>query len=105
MAPALINEAIPDVGLTAQNPLLDQKQSLGSLTDEQVIASKYTTSGQSGSHELNMPNLEPATNLPASTRLRKMLLNTNKLVVCPGVYDGLSARIALDVGFDAMYMV
>ena len=27
------------------------------------------------------------------------------IVVCPGVYDGFSARIALDVGFDCLYMV
>ena len=27
------------------------------------------------------------------------------MIVCPGVYDGFSARIALSVGCDAMYMV
>lgn len=27
------------------------------------------------------------------------------MIVCPGVYDGFSARIALEVGFDALYMV
>lgn len=40
-----------------------------------------------------------------ATKLRKMLLETNELIVCPGVYDGLSARTALEIGFDAMYMV
>lgn len=40
-----------------------------------------------------------------ATRLRRMLETGTGLVVCPGVYDGLSARIALDVGFDALYMV
>jgi len=34
-----------------------------------------------------------------------MLIDSNQLIVCPGVYDGLSARLALDVGFDALYMV
>lgn len=43
--------------------------------------------------------------VPAATKLRKLLADTDKLIVCPGVYDGLSARIALDVGFDALYMV
>jgi methylisocitrate lyase len=38
-------------------------------------------------------------------RLRKTLESGRGLTVCPGVYDGLSARIALDVGFDALYMV
>lgn len=42
--------------------------------------------------------------VPASTRLQNMLKNTNDLIVCPGVYDGLSARTALEVGFDALYM-
>jgi len=34
-----------------------------------------------------------------------MLTETDDLIVCPGVYDGLSARLALTVGFDALYMV
>ena len=40
-----------------------------------------------------------------ATRLRHRLVSTKDLIVCPGVYDGFSARIALSVGFDAMYMV
>ena len=40
-----------------------------------------------------------------ATRLRNNLESGAGLIVCPGVYDGLSARIALDVGFDALYMV
>jgi hypothetical protein len=43
--------------------------------------------------------------LPASTRLRRMIYHSEKIIVAPGVYDGLSARVALSVGFDAMYMV
>ncbi|PFH59815.1 hypothetical protein XA68_11863 [Ophiocordyceps unilateralis] len=39
-----------------------------------------------------------------ATKLRKMLLETNELIVCPGVYDGLSARTAIELGFDALYM-
>ncbi|KAK6835083.1 Isocitrate lyase/phosphorylmutase [Apiospora arundinis] len=39
-----------------------------------------------------------------ATVLRKMLLDTNELIICPGVYDGLSARTAIEVGFDALYM-
>lgn len=42
--------------------------------------------------------------LPA-TRLRRRLADTSDLIVCPGVYDGFSARIALAIGFDALYMV
>lgn len=40
-----------------------------------------------------------------ATKLKRRLEDTTDLIVCPGVYDGFSARIALAVGFDAMYMV
>ncbi len=40
-----------------------------------------------------------------ATRLRRLLEETRDLIVCPGVYDGFSARIALSVGFQALYMV
>lgn len=41
---------------------------------------------------------------PAAAILREMIETPGKLVICPGVYDGFTARIALDVGFDALYM-
>jgi len=41
----------------------------------------------------------------AATKLRRMIEDPSRMVVCPGVYDGFSARIALEVGFDALYMV
>nr|POE99412.1 2,3-dimethylmalate lyase [Quercus suber] len=56
------------------------------------------------SNILHEPEFQPQTQLRASTKLRQILTSTSKLIVCPGVYDGLSARLALDVGFDAMYM-
>ncbi|OKL57260.1 hypothetical protein UA08_07426 [Talaromyces atroroseus] len=37
-------------------------------------------------------------------RLRELLADESKIIVCPGVYDGLTARIALQGGFDALYM-
>lgn len=40
-----------------------------------------------------------------ATKLRKFLYESDKILACPGVYDGFSARIALQVGFDALYMV
>ncbi|KAI8634625.1 carboxyvinyl-carboxyphosphonate phosphorylmutase [Xylariaceae sp. FL1651] len=40
----------------------------------------------------------------AATRLRQMLADPDKIVVCPGVHDGITARMALHVGFDALYM-
>ena len=47
----------------------------------------------------------PTTHLSPATTLKRRLENTKDLIVCPGVYDGFSARIALSVGFDALYMV
>lgn len=38
-------------------------------------------------------------------KLRHLLENTSELVVCPGVYDGLSARTAIELGFKSLYMV
>lgn len=42
--------------------------------------------------------------IPAATRLRQLLAE-KEIVEAPGVYDGFSARIALQVGFECMYMV
>lgn len=41
----------------------------------------------------------------AVTSLRALLEQTEKIIVCPGVYDGLTARIALRQKFDCLYMV
>lgn len=38
-------------------------------------------------------------------KLRAMLEDKDKIVVCPGVFDGLTARIALNTGFECLYMV
>ena len=43
--------------------------------------------------------------VPAATKLRELLAKEDGIVVCPGVYDGLTARIALATGFDCLYMV
>jgi hypothetical protein len=55
--------------------------------------------------ELPNPGLYAGTMIPASTRLQNMIKNCKRTIVCPGVYDGLSARTALEVGFEALYMV
>ncbi|KAK8042814.1 Isocitrate lyase/phosphorylmutase [Apiospora phragmitis] len=55
---------------------------------------------------LPLNHVMASVNKPSSgaTKLRKMIFDTKELIVCPGVYDGLSARTAIEVGFDAMYM-
>jgi 2-methylisocitrate lyase-like PEP mutase family enzyme len=47
----------------------------------------------------------PSAPFTGATRLRELLKDPKKIVVCPGVFDGLTARIALSKGFDALYMV
>ncbi|KAJ5198167.1 Methylisocitrate lyase [Penicillium cinerascens] len=39
----------------------------------------------------------------AATTLRRKI-ESGEFILAPGVYDGFSARIALEVGFDALYM-
>jgi hypothetical protein len=41
----------------------------------------------------------------AAQRLRELITDKSKIVNCPGVYDGLTARLALREGFDCLYMV
>jgi 2-methylisocitrate lyase-like PEP mutase family enzyme len=41
----------------------------------------------------------------AAQKLRAMLDDPEKLIVCPGVYDGYTARIALAENVDCLYMV
>ncbi|KAH8660472.1 Pyruvate/Phosphoenolpyruvate kinase-like domain-containing protein [Xylariales sp. PMI_506] len=40
----------------------------------------------------------------AAGRLRTLLNRSGQITVCPGVYDGLTARIALRQGFGCLYM-
>jgi 2-methylisocitrate lyase-like PEP mutase family enzyme len=42
--------------------------------------------------------------IPAAQRLRELLADKNKIITCPGVYDGLTARIALNAGHECLYM-
>ena len=75
-------------------PTLNDKQDI--VTDKQdTIVDKLET---------KVSNL-PTQFLTPATVLKNRLQNTKDLIVCPGVYDGFSARIALSVGFDALYMV
>src|SRR4051794_10373669 len=41
----------------------------------------------------------------ACSKLREFLNDYSEMVVCPGVYDGFTARLALNTGFKALYMV
>jgi hypothetical protein len=56
---------------------------------------------------LRLNHSRAAVDAPATgaTKLRRMIFETKEMVVCPGVYDGLSARTALELGFNGLYMV
>jgi 2-methylisocitrate lyase-like PEP mutase family enzyme len=43
--------------------------------------------------------------MTAVEKLRSMLADPDKFIACPGVYDGFTARIALQEGVDCLYMV
>ncbi|EAW11692.1 isocitrate lyase/PEP mutase family protein [Aspergillus clavatus NRRL 1] len=60
-----------------------------------------------GFYEINGESREPIVNLfmiAGAAKLRKAIRDTEELIICPGVYDGLSARIAMELGFKALYM-
>jgi 2-methylisocitrate lyase-like PEP mutase family enzyme len=54
-------------------------------------------------HSINMKPTD-YTPQPAAARLRSLLRDDQGILVCPGVYDGLTARIALAQGFRCLYM-
>ena len=65
------------------------------------------TDGYQDSIQTSQTNVAPKAthSLSPATRLKHKLQHTRDLIVCPGVYDGLSARIAQAVGFETLYMV
>lgn len=52
-----------------------------------------------------MGSLQPHTAPTAAAKLRKLLSDRSRILVAPGAYDGISARVALSLGFEALYMV
>lgn len=63
------------------------------------------TNGTNGTNEELNGTATTSSPISGATKLQQKVRETNNLIVCPGVYDGLSARIALSLGFEAMYMV
>lgn len=83
------------------------------LTDDPVLPSAHNDKQDTAADKQDTLVDQPTTTVPTlptqfltpATVLKHRLQNTKDLIVCPGVYDGFSARIALSVGFDALYMV
>ncbi|KIX06229.1 uncharacterized protein Z518_04204 [Rhinocladiella mackenziei CBS 650.93] len=52
----------------------------------------------------NIGSAKACSPLAGAKRLRELLKDPSNVIVCPGVFDGLTARLALAAGFDALYM-
>jgi methylisocitrate lyase len=86
----------------------DRKHSIQTSIQSKFNMTITITVEKDGYYEVNGARQEPTVSLyviPAASKLRRMLKDTKDLIVCPGVYDGLSARIAMEVGFKGLYMV
>jgi len=93
-------EPAKDEDITVKN--LEQPSIKGA---EHVLVEKNTLQEpEAFPSKILTPSLAPP-KLSGATKLKKMLAETDELIVCPGVYDGVSARVALSCGFSAMYMV
>ncbi len=77
--------------------------SVPEATAPAAIPSTQNLSGPTSAIQIRAPTTYDP-NAPSSTRLRHMIKHNSHILVCPGVYDGLSARIALSVGFSGLYM-
>jgi len=54
-----------------------------------------------------IPKSKMSNFIPHTTTASKFraLLTQDEIIVCPGVYDGFTARLALNTGFKVLYMV
>ncbi|KAF2122764.1 methylisocitrate lyase-like protein [Lophiotrema nucula] len=53
---------------------------------------------------LNGSTTNGSQRLTGVQKLRQLLADKEKVLACPGIYDGFTARIALEEGFDCLYM-
>lgn len=63
------------------------------------------TTNQDAKKQTQTMGLNPNSTMTAVQKLRAMLADPDKFIACPGVYDGFTARIALQEGVDCLYMV
>ncbi|KAF8603135.1 Phosphoenolpyruvate/pyruvate domain-containing protein, partial [Ceratobasidium sp. AG-I] len=68
----------------------------------QPIESSYSASGEYAIPAHLRHTADEPLSWKASTRLRQLLARP-EIVVAPGVCDGISARCALEAGFDVLY--
>ncbi|KAF3064320.1 2,3-dimethylmalate lyase [Daldinia childiae] len=84
----------------------DDPITVPSVEEVTVVASSEDDTVDKVDGPLRLSDIVTSVREPTSgaKKLRKMIFETGELIVCPGVYDGLSARTAMELGFNAMYM-
>ena len=60
--------------------------------------------GSNQFHMIDKTMEHKQTGQTAARKLRSLLAEPGRTISCPGVYDGLTARLALNAGFDCLYM-
>ena len=111
--PPIMADAVSanDNGVTSLDAIpLTNGHSANAVASTDTNGDLPLTNGHSNGHSANAvaptdTNGDFDDHWSPATKLKHRLEDTKDLIVCPGVYDGFSARIALSVGFDAMYMV
>jgi hypothetical protein len=101
-----------DLELDSPSSAVEPVKPLPSVNSPEVAEERESLAVQHPSKTLEPVKTRPYPNwlqlnhiTSGAKKLRKMIFETNQLIVCPGVYDGLSARTAIEVGFNALYMV
>ncbi|POS79633.1 hypothetical protein DHEL01_v201970 [Diaporthe helianthi] len=111
MAPAaieeikLVTEHIP--GDLSETPSPDGPLVVQASKPSSMSTATWLKLNSNGPTQITVEEVKPAFQdepFTGAKKLRHLLENTDELVVCPGVYDGLSARTAMELGFKSLYM-
>ncbi|KAI2463931.1 oxaloacetate Acetylhydrolase [Annulohypoxylon bovei var. microspora] len=100
------HETIKQILLVDTTDILDDSTEISIPESIAVVYTPKHSPSDKANRSLQLSHVVSSILEPASgaKKLRKMLFETDELIVCPGVYDGLSARTAMELGFQAMYM-
>jgi hypothetical protein len=94
--------------VSAEVPLAPNLEEPGVITERTAVANAVEAPAVNGQPAISVLPLVEDTTAPVihpATKLRRMMEDPNGFVFAPGVHDGLSARVALEAGFETLYMV
>jgi hypothetical protein len=102
--PELVSAAVP-VAPSSEEPVV--------ITGHAAVANVVEIPAVNGHSAISVPPLVEGTSaeetgvafVHPATKLRRRIEDPSGFVFAPGVYDGLSARVALEAGFETLYMV